>query len=186
MEKYNFIIAMVIILGVCGAGFVFAFLKKKGIKVDAIIKDSQEVLQDAGTIIKAGQSISPNPIFTKLDLIDKLALTVVGGTQQLYISSQLPADQRKSKAKEEILKGLNAANIKDTAQLDSFIDMAIESAIYNSKTDTEKKNQEQNTLQLQINQLTTEKAQLQTSNTELVNKNTELTNKLNTVLSTVK
>ncbi|NYC94253.1 hypothetical protein DFN09_002240 [Clostridium acetobutylicum] len=31
MEKYNFIIAMVIILGVCGAGYVFAYLKKEGI-----------------------------------------------------------------------------------------------------------------------------------------------------------
>ncbi|NOV90134.1 hypothetical protein BJV85_002686 [Clostridium acetobutylicum] len=36
MEKYNFIIALLIILGVCGVvGYGFAHLKKKGFKTQA-------------------------------------------------------------------------------------------------------------------------------------------------------
>ncbi|ADZ20362.1 hypothetical protein BJV85_002685 [Clostridium acetobutylicum] len=108
------------------------------------------------------------------------------GTKQLYISSQLPADQRKDNAKKLISAGLKVANISETLSSDIFIDAVLEQIIYDSKIDTEKKSQEQNTLQLQISQLTTEKAKLQASNTELVNKNTELTNKLTSIQSAVK
>ncbi|NRY56450.1 hypothetical protein [Clostridium acetobutylicum] len=82
--------------------------------------------------------------------------------------------------------GLKIANISEDS-IFRYIYRCSTRADYNdSKTDTGKKVQEQNTLQTQITQLTTEKAQLQANNTELANKNVELTNKLNTVLSTIK
>lgn len=192
MEKYSFIIALVIILGVCGAGFIFAFLKKKGIKVDTVLEDAKEVVEDAGVVIQAGKSLSSNPIFNKLDLIDRLAQEAVGTAQQLYISSQLPAEQRKEKAKEIMSQGFKEANIKETPELDNLVDMAIEYAVYNSKSDAEKTGQQQNALaqqntvlQNQIAQLNAEKAQLQAQITELTNKNTELNDKLTAVKSTV-
>ncbi|URZ06500.1 bZIP transcription factor [Clostridium felsineum] len=187
MEKYNFIIAMVIILGVCGAGFVFAYLKKKGFKTGTVLAEAQTIVGDVGTAIRAAESLAPNNrTLNLLDTIDKIVYKSVMGTNQMYISSQLPADQRKDNAKKLISAGLKIANISETPSLDIFIDAVLEQTIYDSKTDTEKKNQEQNTLQAQITQLTAEKAQLQASNTDLANKNTELSNKLNTVLSTVK
>lgn len=192
MEKYNFIIALVIILGVCGAGFCFAFLKKKGIKVDTVLEDVKEVVEDAGVVIQAGKSISSNPIFNKLDLIDRLAQEAVGTAQQLYISSQLPAEQRKEKALKIMSQGFKEANIKETPELDNLANMAIEYAVYNSKSDTEKAGQQQNilaqqntNLQNQITQLNIDKAQLQTQITELTNKNVELNDKLIAVKSTV-
>lgn len=192
MEKYNFIIALVIILGVCGAGFCFAFLKKKGIKVDTVLEDAKEVVEDAGVAIQAGKSISSNPIFNKLDLIDRLAQEAVGTAQQLYISSQLPAEQRKEKALKIMSQGFKEANINETPELDNLANMAIEYAVYNSKSDTEKAGQQQNilaqqntALQKQITQLNIDKAQLQTQITELTNKNVELNDKLTAVKSTV-
>ncbi|KHD34430.1 hypothetical protein NL50_17290 [Clostridium acetobutylicum] len=187
MEKYNFIIAMVIILGVCGAGYVFAYLKKKGVNVSTGIKEAGVIIEDAGTIIKAGKSLEPNnKILNVLDIIDTLAEKAVKAVEQLYISSQLSADQRKIKAKEIIQAGLKFAEIKETTEIDTLIDAAIEQIIVGAKSETEKKSQEQNTLQAQINQLNTEKAQLQASNSELANKNGELINKLTSIQSVVK
>lgn len=180
MEKYNFIIAMVIILGVCGAvGYGFAFLKKKGINVSTGIKEAGVIVEDAGTIIKAGKSLNPNnDILNVLDIIDTLATKAVKAVEQLYISSQLNADQRKVKAKEIIQSGLKFAGIKETPEIDTLIDAAIEQTIDNSKTDTEKQAQKQNTIQSQVQQLTDEKEKLQATINDLTSKNAALTIKL--------
>ena len=89
-------------------------------------------------------------------------------------------------------QGFKEANIKETPELDNLVDMAIEYAVYNSKSDAEKIGQQQNTLaqqntalQNQIVQLNNDKSQLQSQITELTNKNTELSDKLTAVKSTV-
>lgn len=189
----NFIIAIIIIAVVCGSGVAFTYLKKKGVKMDKVIENVETVTDDAGVIIKAGKSLSGNKAFDILDLIDAFAKKAVSAVEQLYISSQLPADQRKPKAKEIILNGLEIAGIKDTPQLDAMIEMIIESIIFDSKSDTERKGQEDTTLKKQITQLTAEKTQLQAevnvSNTNVANaqqKATELSQKLTAVQNAVK
>lgn len=182
----NFTIAIIIILGVCGAvGFEFTYLKKKGIKIDSILKEASNATDEAGVIIKAGKSLTNNKVFDILDLVDNLAKKAVKAVQQLYISSQLSGDERKTKAKEIIQEGLKFAGIKETTELDALIDTVIESSVFDNKTDSEKKGQEENTLQKQVTQLK-EEVQNSTNTTEKANqKVTELTQKLNTIQNTV-
>lgn len=180
MEKYNFLIAIVITLGVCGAvGFLFAFLKKKGVKVDTVLEDVKTVVDEAGIVIKAGKSLAPSPLINNLDIIYSIIEEAVKSAQQLYISSQLPIDQRKIKAKEIILDGLKAVNIEDTPELDVFINSVIEGAVFDTKTPEEKKIQEQNTLQDQLNTLNA-------ANTKLVAENQSLNEKLANVAAQMK
>lgn len=187
MLNYNFLIVLVIILGVCGSGFIFAYLKNKGINVSTGIKEAGVIVQDAGTAIRAAESLAPNnKTLNTLDAIDRIVYKGVMGTSQLYISSQLPAAQRKINAKKAISAGLKAINIKETTELDTFIDAVLEQTIYDSKTDAEKKNQEQGILQTQVIELTKEKAQLQIDNTDLTAKNVELVNKLTSIQTAVK
>lgn len=180
MEKYNLIIALIIILGVCGAvGFGFNFLKKKGIKVDTLLKDVSDVVDEAGIAIKAGKSLAPSPLLNEIDVVYTIIAKAVKSAQQLYISSQLPVDQRKIKAKEIILDGLKAVNIEDTPELDTFINSVIEGAVFDTKTPEERKAQEQNTLQDQVKSLTD-------TNTKLVVENQQLNEKLANVAAQMK
>ena len=188
----NFVITIIIIAAVCGSGVAFAYLKKKGVKMDTVIKDVETAADDAGVIIKAGKSLSGNKAFDILDLIDTFAKKAVNAVEQLYISNQLPSDQRKSKAKEIILNNLKLVGIKETAEIDTMIDMIIESIVFDSKTDVEKKGQEDTTLKNQITQLTAEKTQLQSqviaANSNIAKAQQEiitLKNKLSTIQTAI-
>lgn len=145
MNIYQIIITIVVIMGVCGSvGFLFPLSNKAG-KATGI-----------------------------LDLIDKLGIKSTKAVQQLAISSQLPLEQRKEKAKESIKEGLAAFKITTTPKLEKVIDATIQQMVFDSKTPEEQRNQCQNTLleqisqlQIQISQLTIEKSQLEAQNAQL-------------------
>ena len=172
MNIYQIVITVVVTGVVCGAvGFLFPYLKKKGIDAPNAIKGVETGLEEIGTVIQTGQQILGDKVSKAaniLNFVDKLALKATKDAQQLAISSQLPLEERKEKAKETILTGLEAAKIKVTPQLEKIIDATIQEMVFDSKTPEEQRDQTQNTLsqqiaqlQVQVSQLTTEKAQLQ-------------------------
>ncbi|WP_026881428.1 hypothetical protein [Clostridium akagii] len=186
MSNYNLYVAVIIIVVVIGGMAIVApYLKKKGIKAGTILENVEADVIKAGTIIKAAESLSPSPVLNYLDIIDSLAEKAVKAAQQLYISSQLPLDQRKTKAREIILDGLKTAKIADTSELDTLIDAVIESTILDTKTPEEQKTQEQNTLTQQNTALQATVTQLNTDKAQLEQQIVDLTAKINTVQATV-
>ncbi|BAH05569.1 hypothetical protein [Clostridium kluyveri] len=145
MNIYQIIITIVVIIGVCGSvGFLFPL--------------SNKVSRATGI----------------LDLIDKLGIKSTKAAQQLAISSQLPLEQRKEKAKESIKEGLAAFKITITPKLEKVIDDTIQEMVFDSKAPEEQRNQCQKALleqisqlQVQISQLATEKSQLEAQNAQL-------------------
>lgn len=175
-----------IIAGVLGTlVVVYPGLKKKNINAGTILKDVEEGAEDVGNIIKVAQDFVPSKALNILSIIDNLALKATKAAQQLYISSQLSIDQRKSSAKESIIAGLKAFNIPITDNLEIVIDAAIEKCVIDTKTPDEIIIQENGTTQKIISELQKQIADLQATNTTLTQANTDLTNKVNIVQNTV-
>lgn len=187
MANYETVAIIIsLIVGVIGTlAVVFPLAKKKGINTGEILKDVEEGAEDVENVINAAQEIVPSKALNVLDLVDKLALKATKAARQMYISSQLPLDQRKISAKNAIIAGLKAFNIPITANLDVVIDMAIEKCVIDTKTPDEIIIQENGTTQKIISELQKQIADLQATNANLTQANTELTNKVNIVQNTV-
>lgn len=171
-----------IIAGVLGTlAVVYPRLKKEGINAGAILKEAEEGAEDVGNVIKVAQEFVPSKALNILSIVDNLALKATKAAQQLYISSQLPLDQRKTSAKGAIIDGLKAFNIPITDNLEVVIDTAIEKCVIDTKTDDEIKAQESSTVQNTIVGLQKQLADLQTTNAQLTKANTDLTEKLNAI-----
>lgn len=176
-----------IALGISGALFVmFPVLKSKGVQVDKVLEKADTILDGADGVINAAKVIAPqNETVNILDEIEKIAHKAVRSAQQLFISSQLPADKRKEKAKEYALAALKVLKIEVTPELETSIDGSIEDVIFASKTPEEIKTQENGAIQNQVSQLQQQITDLQSQNTQLQQDNVQLKNTINTVQSTV-
>jgi|GEM_PF-3538941 hypothetical protein len=180
------LIATGVIVGVVGSvGIGFPLLKKKGINAPVILSEVETGLEEAGTVIKAGQELAPNNALNILCIVDDLAIRATKAAQQLAISSQLPLEQRQLQAKTSIMAGLKTFKIPVTPELETIVDDAIEKFVFDSKTPEEQKAQGQNTLQQQNTSLQATITQLATDKTALQQQVTDLSNKLNTVQATV-
>ena len=106
-------------VGVCGAvTVVFPVLKTKGIDTGNLLEKANAVLTGVdGLISVAGKIIPNNPAINVLSTIDKYAHIAVNQAEQLYITSQLPADQRNTKAKDTINAALKTMGIDVTPEI---------------------------------------------------------------------
>lgn len=186
MEKLLIITAIILGVGAIYA-FVLPYLKKKNINAEAVAKNAEEGLEEAKTIIKSAEVFEPNnKILNTLDIIDNLALRSTKAMQQLAISGQLPLEKRRETAKENILLGLKAFDIPVDENLGKVIDDAVQAFVYDSKSDAEKKGQEQNIIQNQDVTLQQQMRSLVETNNKLVQENQMLKQKIsNIALQTV-
>lgn len=175
-----------IIIGVVGSlGFEFPYLKKKGVDAKKILDTAEQGLEDVGTAIKVGQQISPSKELNMAAIFDYVALTGVKEAQQLFISSQLPLEQRKQASKESILNGLKVFKVPITPEVEKFVDSVIQRTVFDTKTPEEQKAQQQNTLQQQVTVLQSQLAQSNTTIATLNNDKAALQQKINSIQSTV-
>lgn len=161
-------------------------LIKKGIDVDKYINTANNALIKIDPILKAVNDILPdNPAVRVLNLIDDRAKKAVSAAEQMYISTQLTADQRNAKAKELIVAALNAAGVKITPEIEKIIDGAIETEVLAlGHTESSQKTLNDN-LNKQNAQL---KSEIETANANAIKAQqnvTELTQKINTIQNTV-
>lgn len=162
------------------------FLIKKGVNVEKSIQNVEKGLTAADAVITVGSELLPtNPIVDALKVVEKYAHIGVNQAEQLYLSSQLPSEQRIVKAKETIQAALTSANITVTPELDKIIDGAIEAEVLALKTPEQKNNAELTQTKQQITALQTANTQLQKQVTILESTNTNLSNKLNNVQAVV-
>lgn len=187
MSKTQILIIIFTIIALVIAAYVYVipYLKKKGFNTKGILDKTEQGLEDAGAVLDVVGELKPSNALNVLNIIREFALDATRGAQQLYISSQLPLDQRRQTAKDEIINGLKIFNIPITADIEKLINIIIERMVFDSKTDDEKRGQEQSTLQKQINQLQQDKTQLQTSNANIQQQVTALQQKITTVQNTV-
>lgn len=143
---------------------VVPLVKNKGVNIPTALNNVENGLETAGTLLKTADAILPNnPAINILKIVDSIAKTGVSGAEQLYVASQLAADQRNAKAKEIVNAALKVANIETTPELEKVIDGTIEAevlALGHAPADIKK-------LQDAITQQTTQTAQLQAENTAL-------------------
>lgn len=189
MNTYELIAVVGVIVCVCGSlGFVFPYLKKKGINTGTILQEAETGLQEAETIIQTGEQLLGNKVSKAagiLSLIDTLSLKATKAAQQLFVSSQLPLEQRKSKAIEVIKEGLTLFKIPINTQMEKIIDNSVEATVLDSKTPDEQRNQCQNALSQQISQLQIQLSQIGAQNAQLVTENAQLKQQIATVQNTV-
>jgi len=146
-------------------------LVAKGIDVGASIATAKGALSTSNEIINVADKLIPgNPAINILKTIETYAAKGVGGAEQLYISSQLAADQRNAKAKEIVNSALSILNVEVTPSLIKVIDGAVEAEVlvlpHVALTDVQK--------QAEKVQLQAQNAQLQTQNQQLSQSITQL------------
>ena len=160
-------------------------IKKKNIDIPGTLAKAEKVVDTADSIINTANTIVPaNPAIEIIKLISSIAKTAVNSAEQLYIASQLSADQRKAKASELVSAALKIAKIETTPELEKVIDGAIEAEVLSlghAPADI-KKIQDTNTqLQEQNTQLQTSLQQLQNVQAE----NEQIKQKLAAVQSVI-
>ena len=120
--------------------------------------------------------------YKKIDIkgLFEMALKIVGGVQQLYLSGQLPADERKSTAVKVLVNFLASKGVKVSDALTNVISLVVEWAVKESgSTDINKLIDEKIVpIKNKLDSVTKE-------NTELKAKVTTLQSKLSTVKNAV-
>lgn len=158
---------------------LFPLLKKKNIKTDEILAKVDTALTGADGVIGIADKVIPNnPIINVLKLVEKYVHIGVGQAEQLYLASNLSADERNAKAKDTINTALKMLNIEITPEIDKIIDGSIESEVLalGHKPVDEKAKEAQVQSQIQT---------IQQQNTDLQNQNTQLKNTIQAVQNTV-
>ncbi|MDP4146104.1 MAG: hypothetical protein Q8936_16710 [Bacillota bacterium] len=166
--------------------FILPYLKKKGVNVAKILNEVQTGLQEVKTGLEVVKSFEPNiPQVDVLLAVEKYAEIGVKKAQQLYISSQLGAAERKESAKNTIINSLKELNIPITDSLSALIDDIVESKVFDLKEDNEKKVASQNIVVKQTTQLQSQVSELTSTNLQLNQQIENLQSKLGQVQSVV-
>ncbi|MFC0905918.1 hypothetical protein ACFHWD_14675 [Clostridium sp. MT-14] len=154
-------------------------LKRKGIDTGEILQKVDNGLQEVKKYTDAAKAIVPgNKFLNILSMIEHYAEIGVGQAQQLNISSQLPADQRKKSAEDYVYSVLQKLGIEVDDNVKTIVSGAIESKVYELKSPEEKKSAGQTAAQTQISQLQTQNSQLQSEKSQLQQENGELKKKV--------
>ncbi|CAB1242812.1 conserved hypothetical protein [Clostridiaceae bacterium BL-3] len=154
-------------------------LKKKGVDTGEVLKKVETGLQEVKKYTDAAKAIVPgNKFLNILSIIEHYAEIGVGQAQQLNISSQLPADQRKKSAEDYVYSVLQELGIEVDDNVKTIVSGVIESKVYELKSPEEKKSAGQTATQTQISQLQTQNSQLQGERTKLQQENEELKKKV--------
>jgi FtsZ-binding cell division protein ZapB len=154
-------------------------LKRKGVDTGEILQKVDAGLQEVKKYTDAAKAIVPgNKFLNILSIIEHYAEIGVGQAQQLNVSSQLPADQRKKSAEDYVYSVLQKLGIEVDDNVKTIVSGAIESKVYELKSPEEKKSAGQTATQTQISQLQTQNSQLQSERTKLQQENEELKKKV--------
>jgi hypothetical protein len=170
-------------IGVIALIFLFGYLKYKKInvagwftKVETAIKNIEDVTSSLGNYATGKTATALN--FS--ELIAKVSLKIVTGIEQLYLSGQLPAEQRKPAAVKAEENFLTSQGIKVTDELRNVISIAIEEAVKESdSTDINAKIDK--LVQEKIVPLQKEKDAIESNLTIATNENLTLKNKVSTL-----
>ena len=146
------------------------YLKKKGIDTGEILQKVEIGLQEIKKYTDAAKAIVPGNKF--------LNILSIGQAEQLNISSQLPADQRKKSAEDYVYSVLQKLGIEVDDNVKTIVSGVIENKVYELKSPEEKKSAQQTATQTQISQLQTQNSQLQSERTKLQQENEELKKKV--------
>ena len=167
-------------IGVGATVLVFLpYLKKKGVDTGEILGKVDAGLKEVRKYTDAAKSIVPgNKFLNILSIIEHYAEIGVGQAQQLNISSQLPADQRKKSAEDYVYSVLQKLGIEVDDNVRTIVSGVIESKVYELKSPEEKKPAGQTATQTQISQLQTQNSQLQSEKNKLQQENEEMKRKV--------
>ncbi|PRR86893.1 hypothetical protein [Clostridium luticellarii] len=162
------------------------YLKKKGIGTEDILQRVEDGLQEVKKYTDAAKAIVPgNKFLNILSLIEHYAEIGVEQAQQLNVSSQLPADERKKNAEDYVYSVLDKLGIKVDDNVKAIVSGVIESKVYELKSPEEKKSAQQTAAQVQISQLQIQASQLQSEKIQLQQENENLKKKIADIQNTV-
>ena len=167
-------------IGVGATVLVFLpYLKKKGVDTGEILGKVDAGLKEVRKYTDAAKSIVPgNKFLNILSIIEHYAEIGVGQAQQLNISSQLPADQRKKSAEDYVYSVLQKLGIEVDDNVRTIVSGVIESKVYELKSPEEKKSAKKTAVQVQISQLQAQNSQLQSEKNKLQQENEEMKRKV--------
>lgn len=106
-------------------------LIKRGVDVSGTIKKADMAISALDTLTDTVKALFPGT--PGIDLIDKIlvyAQKAVNSAEQLYLTSQIPEEQRKAEATKLVYICLQAAGVDVTEDMKKIIDGAIEAAVY--------------------------------------------------------
>jgi FtsZ-binding cell division protein ZapB len=154
-------------------------LKKKGINTADVLQKVDSGIQEVKKYTDAAKAIVPgNKFLNILSIIEHYAEIGVGQAQQLNVSSQLPADQRKKSAEDYVYSVLQKLGIEVDDNVKAIVSGVIENKVYELKSPEEKKSAGQTAVQSQVSQLQTQNSQLQSERDKLLQENGELKKKV--------
>lgn len=106
-------------------------LIRRGADVDGTIEKADLAISTLDSLTGTIKALFPNT--PGLDTVDKIlnyAKKAVDSAEQLYKTSQIPAEQRKAEATRLVHICLQAAGVDVTEDMQKIIDGAIEAAVY--------------------------------------------------------
>lgn len=112
-----------------GAGYLFGWLKTRGIDAGGMIGQAGTVLNTVDTALDALAPLLPNDAAGKVNWVLALAQRAVRASEQMYLASQIKGEERKAVARDFIDGALGSAGISITPELKTVIDGAVESAV---------------------------------------------------------
>jgi FtsZ-binding cell division protein ZapB len=150
------------------------YLKKKDVDTEEVLGKVENGLHKdmVGVLVSGGK------LLDILSIIERCAEIGVGQAEQLNISSQLTADQRKKSAEDYVYSVFDKLGIGVDDNVKAIISGAIESKVYELKSSEEKKSDLQTEVQVEILQLKTQNSQLRTERKKLQQENEELKKKI--------
>jgi len=128
----NIILIIGIVLCVTGGLFILLpLLKNRGVQVGEILAGAGTALGTVGKVIDGLRGFLPdNPGLTIADKVTGYATRGVLAAEQLYLSSQLPADRRHDEAVRLAYEFIEASGIEITDDVKKVVEGAIQGAVY--------------------------------------------------------
>ncbi len=123
------------IAGVVLLIFFFSYLKYKKVDVPSWFKKIESgisELKEVTEIIKDNSTGRLQAAANTASLIETVALNIVKGTEQKYLSGDVSAEDRKKTAVQAVQDFLTSQGIKVTDELKNVIDLAVSSAVKES------------------------------------------------------
>ncbi len=123
------------IIAVVGAIFLIGYLRYKKVDIPGWFKKIESAIsdiKDVTEIIKDNSTGKVQVAATTANLIEEVALKMVTGTEQKYLSGDVSAEDRKKTAVQGEINFLTNQGIKVSDELKNVIDLAISSAVKES------------------------------------------------------
>lgn len=133
MQNYNMLLIILTIIAASFAGMavLIPYLIKKGINISGLLSGTSNALDTAEVVMDGLAEYFPeNKTFTTIDRIIDYAQKATQAAEQLYITSQIEAGERKRAATELVYEFLNAAEIEISEEIKIIVDGCIEAAVF--------------------------------------------------------